>query len=396
MSEDLKAYYSRLGIHEFEGHSQQDSGETEFLSKIIQNDMLVNVIEIGFNAGHSADTFLRNNSKIHLTSFDLGEHHYVKLGKSYIDEKYPNRHTLILGDSCVTIPEFIKANKASDKMIKYDLIFIDGGHYHHIPESDLKNCRQLAHKDTIVIMDDTKTTDIKGWNVTVNYAWNKYKTCNYVAERESFDFSPTHGLSYGKYNFCEMYVLSLLKDDRKHILDVNKSRFPNLNIVKSINGYNKIETLEELNAIGLPYKHLDFRTYGTLANWITKYKMLIHQIDNSIPYMCFIEDDVELYEEFEHFINDAIQYLKDDVNMIRLLEWGEVYITSLESAKRIVEKMKVDGIIDSIDNQLRKYCGREYGLGGAPIKLCCPTNEGDCNKTDGFDFLPTLEQLKII
>jgi hypothetical protein len=37
---------------------------------------------------------------------------------------YPDRHKLIIGDSIITIPKFINENKN----IKFDIIFIDGGH----------------------------------------------------------------------------------------------------------------------------------------------------------------------------------------------------------------------------------------------------------------------------
>ena len=74
-------------------------------------------MEIGFNAGHSSELFLKYTSA-HVTSFDLGEHPYVSHAKEYIDA-YPGRHSLIIGDSTVTVPKCIG---------KYDIIFIDGGH----------------------------------------------------------------------------------------------------------------------------------------------------------------------------------------------------------------------------------------------------------------------------
>lgn len=37
----------------------------------------VNVMEIGFNGGHSAELFLKNNTDIHLTSFDVDVHSYL-------------------------------------------------------------------------------------------------------------------------------------------------------------------------------------------------------------------------------------------------------------------------------------------------------------------------------
>jgi len=47
-------------------------------------------MEIGFNAGHSAEVFLKNNNELFLTSFDLGFHDYITAAKEYIELKYPN------------------------------------------------------------------------------------------------------------------------------------------------------------------------------------------------------------------------------------------------------------------------------------------------------------------
>ena len=56
-----------------------------------------------------------------------------------------------------TIPEYIVSNPK-----KFDLIFIDGGHDLETAESDLFNCKDLSHNDTIVIMDDTVLRKING------------------------------------------------------------------------------------------------------------------------------------------------------------------------------------------------------------------------------------------
>jgi hypothetical protein len=60
------------------------------------------------------------------------------------------------------------------------------------------------------------------------------------------------------------------------------------------------------------------------------------------------------------------------VNLINLLlDWDEGYITSLEPSKRVLAHIETDGIINSIDNQLRCNCGRKMRLGDVPIKLLC-------------------------
>lgn len=153
-------------------------------------------MEIGFNAGHSAEIFLDSNPHVKLTSFDLGEHDYVKVVKEYIDATYPGRHELILGDSTVTIP-------AHSYDSTYDLIFIDGGHDYEIASADLSSCARFAHKDTVVIMDDTMFSNDETWRATFNYgpthAWMRAIQQGVIVETDHCDYRQYRGMSWGKY-----------------------------------------------------------------------------------------------------------------------------------------------------------------------------------------------------
>jgi hypothetical protein len=96
-------FLNSKGFSSFEGNC---SWCPEQVSDLIEltNKPNLKVMEIGFNAGHSAEVFLKNNETLTLTSFDLGYHKYISASKEYIDSNYPKRHTLILGDSTITIP----------------------------------------------------------------------------------------------------------------------------------------------------------------------------------------------------------------------------------------------------------------------------------------------------
>ena len=154
-------------------------------------------MEIGFNAGHSAEVFLKNNPSLTLTSFDLGGHDYVAHAGEFINAYYPNRHTLILGDSTVTIPAFIENNKD----VKFDFIFIDGGHDYEVAKADMENCFHLAHKDTIVAIDDTMYTN--GWQqhytIGPTRTWKEHVQQRKVAQIGARDYCNGRGMSWGKY-----------------------------------------------------------------------------------------------------------------------------------------------------------------------------------------------------
>jgi predicted O-methyltransferase YrrM len=192
----LDAYLKGHGVVDVsEGYSQQIPNQVYDLKRLISGPNIKTAMEIGFNAGHSADVFLSTNPSLHLTSFDLGTHDYVSVAKEYIDATYPLRHTLILGDSTQTIP--------AHEQTTYDLIFIDGGHEYDIAKADLLNCRRFAHKDTLVLMDDTMFISDMGWlapfNVGPSRAWSGGIDFELIEEMERHHYRPYRGMAWGRY-----------------------------------------------------------------------------------------------------------------------------------------------------------------------------------------------------
>jgi predicted O-methyltransferase YrrM len=192
----ISEYLHHKGCKITEGHCQTESKEVEELIQLTKKQNL-KVMEIGFNAGHSAEVFLKNNPSIKLTSFDLGSHDYVLTAKEYIDATFPNRHTLIIGDSTKTVPEFIRNNPN----MKFDVIFIDGGHEYNIAKADIENCSHLAHEDTIVILDDTIFTKEweAHWTIGPSRAWLENLQQNKIVEIERKEYGFGKGMCWGKY-----------------------------------------------------------------------------------------------------------------------------------------------------------------------------------------------------
>lgn len=153
------------------------------------------IMEIGFNAGHSADAFLKYNEDVKLVSFDIGTHNYVRNGKEYIDEHYPERHTLIIGDSTRTVPQYESSEK-------FDIIFIDGGHDYPVAKADIDNCARLAHEKTLVIVDDivSRSDWVQWYNRGPNRAWKEAIESGLIRQLGSVDISHGRGMTWGHYN----------------------------------------------------------------------------------------------------------------------------------------------------------------------------------------------------
>ncbi len=140
--------------------------QAHFLKRLLLGHPWVrNIAEVGFNGGHSSYVFLDSRPDVRVTSFDLGEHEYVNRAKSVIDNLFPGRHELVIGDSRVTVPAF-----AADRPDQhFDLIYIDGGHDLNVARADIENCRLFATDRTIVVMDDLEPD--KEWGMGPVSAW---------------------------------------------------------------------------------------------------------------------------------------------------------------------------------------------------------------------------------
>lgn len=194
----------------------------------------------------------------------------------------------------------------------------------------------------------------------------------------------------------ETYILSLLTPERLEYINKTRKLFPFVKIFNSVNGYNKEETIKEFLDLNLNFHKLkigpknDFNNYGTLACWITKVKFLKLQVSKEIPYALSLEDDAKLLPGFFDSLNDIMRdkwgLLDHDINIVRLFQWGEGYITSLSSAKRLLSIIKDTGVVDNIDNQLRERSGPELKLSFNNFyRKWVKTNEGDILKCDHLD-----------
>lgn len=192
----IDEYLAGRGVMVVEGHSGQVARQTDDLAKIASSPGVARILEIGFNAGHSADTMLSSGDAT-VVSFDIGEHECVRVAKEYIDGRYPGRHALIIGDSRLTIPEYAASHPGET----FDVIYIDGGHDYDVALSDLTACRSMSHSGTVVVMDDV-VRDLShncGYNIGPTTAWAHMVDRGDVAETSYAFYGPGRGQVVGKY-----------------------------------------------------------------------------------------------------------------------------------------------------------------------------------------------------
>lgn len=199
MIRDLQIYLNIKGHKSVEKHCGQfldQMVDLIMLTTVWPNKPHLKILEIGFNAGHSAMAFLMNPTAL-VTSIDVGAHSYALDAKAFIDNHAPKKHTLIIGDSRQVLPNYIRDHPDD----KFDIIFIDGGHDYEISKSDLDNCLKMCHSGTIIIMDDVVPLSmgpLYEWTVGPSRAWWEALSIKRVEQINKSHYGPGRGMVWGK------------------------------------------------------------------------------------------------------------------------------------------------------------------------------------------------------
>lgn len=136
------------------------------------------ILEIGFNAGHSAALMLLANPDSRLLAFDICEHQYTEKCFMVLSDRFGDRIDLIPGDSNTTVPQFRFENPA----VYFDLLHIDGSHDYQAATTDFMNCHSLAKHGSLMIWDDTNNSDL-------DLLFDAFVVDQLISER--FDLLPT-------------------------------------------------------------------------------------------------------------------------------------------------------------------------------------------------------------
>lgn len=161
---DVYTHVRENGAAIFEGGASPV--EAKSLCELAASVGAARIAEIGFNVGFSALAFLESSPHSHVVSFEVNERRAVLLAKSFVDERYPGRHELVIGDSLDTLPRY-----ADEHPHAFDLVFVDGGHSKEIADSDIRHACRLARPGGLVVVDDV--IPWFRWGAGPYAAWNE-------------------------------------------------------------------------------------------------------------------------------------------------------------------------------------------------------------------------------
>lgn len=117
------------------------------------------VVEIGFNAGHSALLGLSTNDSLIYYSIDIGHHIYVSKCYDVLKRIFGNRINLQIGNSVDVVPRM----KELYPELNYTNVgwVIDGSHEEDYCRQDIDNVLLLANVGEVILIDDTDMEAIR-------------------------------------------------------------------------------------------------------------------------------------------------------------------------------------------------------------------------------------------
>jgi len=109
-----------------------------------------NLMEIGFNAGHSSSFLLELFEDINVHSYDIALYDITHNNSKLVKEKYKERFEFFLKDSLTIKPNEIPSD--------YDILFVDGNHKPKWVSNDLNLGIQYGFK--YIVLDDLQNPNV--------------------------------------------------------------------------------------------------------------------------------------------------------------------------------------------------------------------------------------------
>jgi len=126
-----------------------------------------NILEIGFNAGHSAAIMLSANNKVKVTSVDIGIHKYTVPCAGVIQEYFGDRHRFLLQSS---------RQITEEELTNINAVIIDGDHSPSGFFLDLALCITYCTIGTVIVIDDWNDPVLRNTFKLLEDFFSKYQS----------------------------------------------------------------------------------------------------------------------------------------------------------------------------------------------------------------------------
>lgn len=116
------------------------------------------ILEIGFNAGHSAALMLTNHANLKYSAIDICMHKYTEPCAALMKQEFGNRFAFFKGDSARAYPFNFR------EFYDCDMVHIDGGHSLEMFRIDTLNAIFLPRNPNIVrhlLIDDVDLPEVR-------------------------------------------------------------------------------------------------------------------------------------------------------------------------------------------------------------------------------------------
>ena len=162
-----------------EGHALLTERTCEVIKQVYEVTKPERMLEIGFNAGHTAFGWLSMFPELTYHSVDICQHSYTETHGKILEKEFGDRFKFGNIDSR-------KLNGDVIRMLAYDMVFIDGDHSFEGLRHDYEICSKAKVK-WILIDDYTLANYIKSFLDHINTSENHPYTMVDVYEYDDHD-----------------------------------------------------------------------------------------------------------------------------------------------------------------------------------------------------------------
>jgi predicted O-methyltransferase YrrM len=150
MSNNFRDFFSQIVQIKIKNGSVSANQQLFLTNFLKQHPEIKTIFETGFHVGLSAAVMMDVDPSIQVISSDIFWFDYTAKAKLYLDIYFPNRHTLLAGNSVNTLPTFFKQFPS----FQPQFVFIDGGHARPVPLFDIYHILNHIKPGTWVMIDD--------------------------------------------------------------------------------------------------------------------------------------------------------------------------------------------------------------------------------------------------